>query len=160
MVELEEDSENSSKGGEWEAFICFFTRNEWVSPDKRVVWGVVVGTDKTTAWERSQYLLQPEKFSGLSLSRQSFLAADGSHWNRAGNKFATAGLIPAEPFAMGWCRCKKFIWAQRETGQITRRNPVSIFTKLIITGSRNTLGCKWYCKNLEKRYTCPVAVSA
>lgn len=86
-VELEKGSENNSKGGEWEAFICFFTRNEWVGPNKRVVWGVVVGIDQTMAWKRSQYLLQHEKFSRLSLSWHSFVAADGSHWNRTGNKF-------------------------------------------------------------------------
>lgn len=43
---------------------------------------------------------------------------------------------------MGWCRCKKFISAQKETGQIIRRDPVWVIKKLIITGSRNILGWK------------------
>lgn len=55
---------------------------------------------------------------------------------------AAAVLVPAELFAMGWCRCKKFISAQKETGQIIRRDPVWVIKKLIITGSRNILGWK------------------
>lgn len=65
-------------------FICFSTRNERVGHDKRVVWGVWWGLTKSMAWKRSQYLLQHEKFSWLSLSRQSFLTAGGSHWKRTG----------------------------------------------------------------------------